>query len=252
MTLKLNTTREPAGAARAFKARSRIASRALVFALLPIALAGCKHGDVGTSVAGWSLIDPEQRHPIMVTQEPAHLNLRVAGGSQGLTPAQRAEVMHFTGAFRATDSGNSRLVISAPSGSSNEMAAMAAVEEIRDLLASTGFNESLIAVEAYSSEGNGAAPVRISYMRYVAEGPTCGLDWSENLASNRKNVGHPNFGCTNQHNVAAMVANPADLLGPRASGARYGERRDVVMDKWTRGETTASEKVEDEKARVEK
>ena len=43
--------------------------------------------DPGAHVAGWTLIDPTQRHPIMVSQQPATLNVRVARGSQGLTPA---------------------------------------------------------------------------------------------------------------------------------------------------------------------
>ncbi len=244
MTLKFFCPREPG--------HRRLLRKVVVLSLLPLMLAGCKHGDEGATVAGWSLIDPEQRHPILVSQQPAHLNLRISGGSHGLSPAQRAEVMNFTSRFRANNKSNNRLVLSAPSGSANEMAAMSAVDEVRDLLLDSGFNESAIAVEAYSSDGNASAPVRISYMSYVAEGPTCGLDWSENLASNRKNIGHPNYGCTSQHNLAAMVANPADLLGPRASGPRYGERRDVVMDKWTKGEVTASDKTEDERAKVEK
>lgn len=230
----------------------RLAGKLLCLSLLPLVLAGCKHGGEGTAVAGWSLVNPEQRHPILVTQEPAHLNLRIGSGSQGLSPSQRSEVMQFTGHYRAGDAGNSRLVISAPSGSSNEMAAMAAVDEVRDLLLNGGFNESAIAVEAYSSEGHAPAPVRISYMRFVAEGPTCGRDWSENLGVSHANTGHPNFDCAGQQNLAAMIANPADLLGPRSSSPRYGERRDQIMDKWTKGEITGAEKSDDERARVEK
>lgn len=261
MTHKTPTTREPlsrnpAGRHQAIGSTSRnghrLAGKLLCLSLLPLVLAGCKHGDEGTAVAGWSLVDPVQRHPILVSQEPAHLNLRIASGSQGLSPSQRAEVMQFTSHYRASDAGNSRLIISAPSGSSNEMAAMAAVDEVRDLLLSGGFNEAVIAVEAYSSEAHAPAPVRISYMRFVAEGPECGRDWSENLGVNHSNTGHSNFGCVGQQNLAAMVANPADLLGPRSSGPRYGERRDQIMDKWTKGAITGAEKSDDERARVEK
>ena len=225
-------------------------STALIVALASLALGGCKNENQGTQVAGWSLVDPEQRHPILVSQQPAHLNLHVAPGSQGLTPQQRAEVIEFAGKYRASDAGNSRLVVSVPSGASNEIAAMTAADDVRELLLEGGFPESAITVEA-SHEGSGAQqPLRISYMRYVAEGPECGHDWSENLASNSANVGHPNFGCANQHNLAAMVSNPADLLGPRTLGQRYSDRRDEVMENWVKGRVTGAAKSEDEKVRV--
>lgn len=224
-------------------------ARAITVAVAALALAGCKNEGQGTQVAGWALVDPEQRHPIIVSQEPANLNLHVARGSQGLTPQQRADVIDFSSRYRAGDAGNSRLVVSVPSGSANEVAAMAAAEDIRQLLFDGGFAESAVSVEAYHEEG-GSPPVRIAYMRYVAKGPDCGHDWSENLGRNYNNVGHPNFGCAGQHNLAAMVVNPADLLGPRTMGERYSDRRDTVMEAWTKGKTTGAEKSEDERVRV--
>lgn len=226
-------------------------AKLLAFGLAPLALAGCKHFDEKSQVAGWSLVDPVQRHPIIVSQQPAHLSLHIPRGSQGLSPAQRAEVYDFASRFKSSDAGNSRLVISAPSGSANEVAAMNAVEDARDLLLSSGFNEAAIAVEAYHEEGRGSPPVRISYMRYVAEGPVCGRDWSENLVGNRKNIAHPNFGCAGQQNLAAMVANPADLLGPRTMTPRESQRRDVSFDKWVKGESTGAERNQDERVSTE-
>ena len=70
-------------------------ARILVIACLPIAMAGCEHDRIGPQVAGWQLIDPEQRHPILVSQQPTVLNLHVASGSEGLTPSQRGRVMDF-------------------------------------------------------------------------------------------------------------------------------------------------------------
>lgn len=221
---------------------------ALPLALATMALAGCKHDD-GSQVAGWTLVDPTQRHPIMVSQQPAYLNMQIARGSQGLTPSQRAEVSEFASRYRAGDSGNSRLIISAPSGSSNEVAAMAAAQDARELLVGSGFSESGIAVEAYSDEANNAPPVRISYMRYVAEGPSCGHSFTA-LSSDPKNIGNPNHGCANQHNFAAMISNPADLLGPRSESSRYSERRDDVINKYAKGKITGAEKSEEERVRV--
>lgn len=224
--------------------------KVVTIALLASALAGCKHND-GTQVAGWALVDPNQRHPIMVSQQPATLSLRVPRGSAGLSTTQRADVLDFASRYRAADSGNSRLVISAPGGAANEVAAMNAVQDVREILMDSGFSESAIAVEAYHDEGGREPPIRISYMRYVAEGPVCGQDWSENLARNPKNFNYPDFGCSHQHNLAAMIANPADLLGPRTEGPRNADRRDEVFGRYVKGKTTAADKSEDEKVKVQ-
>ena len=73
-----------------------------------------------------------------------------------------------------------------------------------------------------------------------------------NLAEQRDNGNYPNFGCATQRNLAVQVANPADLLGPRTESDRPGERRDVVWDKYVKGETTGAKKSEDEKVKVAK
>jgi len=218
--------------------------------LLALGLGGCKHGEERAQVAGWTLVDPSERHPILVSQQPQTMNVHVTRGSGGLTPQQRAELLAFAGRSRASDAGNSKLIIGAPSGGANEVAAMRAVHEIRQLLSDNGIPEPAIAVEVYSREGDPQPPIRVSFLRYVAEGPQCG-DWSTNLAVDPQNLPYPNLGCTTQHNLAAMVANPADLLGPRSETDRSSERRDVVWDKYIKGDSTGAQKSEDEKVQVD-
>lgn len=225
--------------------------RPLAVAMLAaLALAGCKHGEDPTQVAGWTLINPNERHPILVSQEPVNLNIRIARGQQGLTPHQRAELLNFARKARASDAGNSRMVIAAPSGAANEVASMDAVEEIRALVSDSGFAEDMIMVEAYHEDRNGQPPIRISYLRYIAEGPQCG-NWPSNLAYEPQNLPQPNLACATQRNLAAMVANPADLLGPRTEGERSGERRDQAWDKYVKGDITTAKKAQDEKVNTD-
>lgn len=227
--------------------RARQVGTILILSALAAALAGCKHDNGGAQVAGWALVDPSQRHPIIVSRQPETLTLHTARGSTGLNPQQRAELLDFTARSRAADAGNSRLIIQAPSGSANEVAAMHAVQEIRELLSDNGFAESAIAVEAYSDGGHTAPPVRVSFMRYVAEGPDC--DAGANLARSPQNLPSPNLGCSNQRNFAAMVANPGDLLGPRTESDRASERRDTTWGKYKRGEPTGADRSAEEKLR---
>lgn len=239
---------EPAGTPLA-RRLSPLAVAAL--ALLVAGLAGCKHEEITRpQVAGWALVDPSQRHPIIVSQQPQTMEVRIPASARGLSPRQRAEVLEFADRSRASDAGNSRLVIQAPGGGANETASMYAVGEIRQILSDMGFSETSIAVEAYHAGGS-APPLRISYLRYVAEAPVCGY-WPTNLAEQPDNGNYPNFGCASQHNLAVMVANPGDLLGPRTESDRAGERRDATWGKYVKGESTGSKKSNDEKVKTTK
>lgn len=229
-----------------FRARRSLTSLVLVGAAA-LALSACKHNDYNGEVAGWTLIDPSQRHPILVSQEPETLNINVSARARGLNPSQRAQVISFSQRARASDAGNSRIVISVPTGGKNEISSMYAVQDIRKLLTDIGFRQSSISVEAsYDDHG----PVQLSYLRYIAEAPDCG-NWSHNLASDPQNVPYANFGCANQRNLAAMVANPADLLGPRTQTERYSDRRNTTLNKYIGGEVSAADKSEDERVNTE-
>jgi pilus assembly protein CpaD len=91
--------------------------------------------------------------------------------------------------------------------------------------------------------------VDVSYITYTARAETCG-DWSENLAFTADNLTPKNFGCSVQHNIAAMAANPRDLLGPGAMGPVDTNRRAIVMDHYEKGEVTQANKDADQKSVV--
>lgn len=234
-----------------FKTRD-LRSGCLVLAatISALALGGCMHGsEPGTRVAGWTLIDPAQRHPILVSQQPSVLPLQVARGTSGLSPRQRAEIVNFYAHFRAQSGGNGRVIVHAPSGSPNEVAAMHVVQEVRALLHSEGASEADINVEAYHSESDPQPPIRLSYMKYVAEAPDCGV-WTSNLASEPANLPYPNLGCATQRNFAAQIANASDLIQPRGMTSRSSERRDTIWNKYIKGDPTGSKKTDEEKVKV--
>ncbi|MBC7833213.1 MAG: CpaD family pilus assembly protein [Hyphomicrobium sp.] len=226
------------GAVRTGSVRS-LGAKLLAASFATLAMTGCKTTDDPTRVAGWTLIDSAQRHPILVSQEPTTHLIRLGRGSNGLSSSQRAQLLDFIAHFRATDAGNSRLIVAVPSGGANEVSTMYAVGEIRAMLNDQGFGQASISVEAYSAEGAGDPPIRVSYMRYVAEPPQCG-DWSTNLAYDPMNLPYPNLGCAQQRNLAVQVANPADLLGPRTETARASDRRDQVWGKYVKGAATGA------------
>jgi pilus assembly protein CpaD len=104
-------------------------------------------------------------------------------------------------------------------------------------------------IEPYPAGRDANAPIRFSYLHYVAEGPECGR-WPTNLADDRRNLPYPNFGCAQQRNLAAQIANPADLLGPRSTTPADNERRQGVLTNYERGKPTAAEKSPDERVQI--
>ena len=225
----------------------RAAARLAGCALLALAAAGCSNGtDPGGHVAGWTMIDAQQRHPIVVTEEPAHHAVRVGRGSDGLSPHQRAALASFIARYRGGDAGG-QLAIQVPSGSANEIAALRAVGDMRYIARDLGIDDTRVAVSPYRAAGQRDPAIRVSYTRYVAQAPECGA-WPTNVGDDARNLPYPNLGCATQRNLAMQVANPADLLGPRTMTPATAERRDVRWDKYNKGEATVAKRDQDERA----
>ena len=91
---------------------------------------------------------------------------------------------------------------------------------------SRGVPESRIMMSSYQAPSvDVSAPVRVSYTAMRAQTNKCGR-WPDDLMNNSENKHYANFGCSYQNNLAAQIANPADLLGPRKqSRGRRGESR---------------------------
>lgn len=227
-----------------------MSTRLAAVCVLTLALSGCRPGETpGTHVAAWSTLEATQRHPIVVSQQPARTNIRVARGANGLTPNQRAQVIDFLDRYRGGDTGNSRMTISVPTGAPNEVAALHAAADLRYLLRDYGLDDTRVSVQPYHSDRDHRPPIRISYDRFVAEAPECG-NWSANVSDDPRNLPYPNLGCATQRNFAMQVANPADLLGPRSMTPASAERRHVGWEKYVKGDSTISKKDGDEKVQV--
>lgn len=221
---------------------------ALLLAAGTAALAGCKTLDEpGAHITGAVLVDHAEKHPILVAQQPATMSLTIPAGSKGLNGSQVAQVEAFLARFRSSDAGNSKLVIAVPHGGANEPAAMRAAGQLNGLIKEAGFADNAVQVQPYGAGRGSSAPIRFSYMRYVAQAPECGV-WPGNLARDGRNLNYHNFGCAQQANLAAQIANPADLVTPRTMDASDPERRALVFDKYRQGKSPASEKGADDSA----
>jgi pilus assembly protein CpaD len=100
-----------------------------------------------------------------------------------------------------------------------------------------------IGVRPYNAHGKLAA-LRLSYPQIKAKAGPCGL-WPEDIGPSYdpihfENKQYYNYGCATQQNLAAMIANPADLVQPRAETPVYSAKRTFGVDKWRKGESPAT------------
>ncbi|MEG6508455.1 CpaD family pilus assembly protein [Methyloligella sp. 2.7D] len=197
--------------------------------------------------APFMLANPNERHPILVSNSEARLDIPVYGSSYGLTRHQESQLYSYLHEFRR--SKGTKIVIRAPSGGASEKAARRVYADVRDILRSQGFTRDMVELVPYNVSYKQSPALRLSYERYVAKGPVCG-DWSENLARDPQNMPYPNLGCATQANLAAQVANPRDLVEPRGETPRSSERRDVVWGKYVKGQVTGAERSDDERVQA--
>jgi len=178
----------------------------------------------------------DQRLPIEVKSEVALLNIATDGKGR-LSPQSRQQVAGFFSAYRGDSSGAIEIQTAA-----GGRAAAQTEGEIRDLAAAYGIPGNYIKVAGYAPEAGARTTTRLAYVRYVASVPGCkNKDWSQNLSMTWDNTPYPTFGCSIQENVAAMVANPRDLVEPQPMDAATAstERRDTIMGKYEKGDATA-------------
>jgi len=227
-------------------------ARALAFVSIAAVMAGCKTPSMQEQVTSVPN-DYRLRHPIAVREKAQSLTVFVGDGRGTLTPAQRAEVGALASNWRQEGTGG--IVIEMPVGAANERAAASASREIRAILSASGVPPHSIEIRPYHTQDPvRLGTVRVNYPRMAAETGPCGL-WPEDLGptydpvywSNRP---HWNHGCASQRNLAAQVANPADLVQPRAEGPVLASRRATAIEKYRKGEATATQYPDANKGKI--
>lgn len=220
-------------------------------AILAAALAGCTATRPVTVDAYPE--DIRQRHPISLREGPKTLELFVGANRGGLDPAQRADLVAFAYRWRQESTGG--ILIEIPWGTPNARAAVDAVAEVRSVLAASGVSAPVIATRRYRPVTPiKFATLRLSYPKVIAEAGPCGM-WPRDLGPNIEGIdpsnhSYWNFGCTQQRNLAALVDTPADLVQPRGESPAYTARRTIVLDKYRKGEPTATKNPEADKAKI--
>jgi pilus assembly protein CpaD len=187
--------------------------------------------------------DYRQRHPIVLKEAPRTLELFIGNRRGTLTATQRAEVLAFAHTWRHEATGG--ILIDVPAGTSNAASSAGAMREIQSILAGAGVPQDAVqARPSHTGDPRKLATLKLHYPKVTADAGPCGL-WPYDLGptyhpEHYENRQYYNFGCAHQRNLAAMVDNPADLVQPRAEIPSYNGRRTTVLDKYHRGESSAT------------
>lgn len=204
---------------------------ALALGLLAL-LAGCDTNGPHSVVVGAAPDDYRTNHPILIGEKDMVLDLPVAAGERGMTGSQRARLDGFLDDYDR--SAAPILTISAPAGSVNAAAASYAARDFLGRAMTLGVPRSRIAMLSYEAGASEASPpIRLAFTAVKAQTDKCGR-WPDDLTDTQDNRHYANFGCSMQNNLAAQVANPTDLLGPRRRGEIDAENRKRVIDTYQR------------------
>jgi pilus assembly protein CpaD len=231
--LRVNQTVFPVAGPAMYRAMANLARAILAINLLAAAamVAGCAELERDNNIVGSIPDDYRTRHPIVVNQAETAEDIIVSVNAQKLTHRDKLVAEAF--ADRFSRSGARSMGILIPKGSVNDTAARRIAYEIVGVLRDKGVNDNRIHIQHYNAQGYGdAAPVRLAFSDIVANvASQCG-QWQEDALEDQQNNNYANFGCATQRNLAAIVADPADLIGPRAETEIDATRRTNVIEDW--------------------
>ena len=189
--------------------RSTAATRFATMLLVSVAvtaLAGCSQdfeseNDVYVPRAG------QDRFPIEVVEMPVKMSISAQSGH--LPPEDAKLLARF--AVAAQQNRMTPVYVSYPDGSAR---ARGVSQQAVRYLMRQGVPRAAIHTASYNGKSD---VVSLAFTRKIAATKECG-DWSTNVGNTPLNEPYPNFGCTLQHNFAAMVANPEDFERLRDMG----------------------------------
>ncbi len=168
-----------------------------------LALSGCSSGFYDERVKGFTPELPEATYPIDVVK--GAVRLKLSARASGLT-AEETDAVRRLGS--AASSQSSPVFIHRPAGSLN---AEVKAAKIARILTEMGVETARIHHAARAGTGE----ILVTYRRKFAVTKSCENMWSRPSNETAANRPMPGFGCSQQHNLAAMVDNPEDFAAPR-------------------------------------
>lgn len=170
---------------------------------------------------------------VQVVAQPEEI--RLAPHPTGMSGNQARALAEFHTRWTLAEGGV--ITVAAPVGTDGPGAYRVSADA-RAFLVSQGAAPDMVQLIGYDPAGARDAPIVIGFKRYVAVTPRCG-DWPS-VTRTASNQPISNLGCAVSANMAAQVANPADLAGARPMDPADAGRRMTVLGKYRAGEVTST------------
>lgn len=174
---------------------------------------------------------------VQVVAQPDEI--RLAPHPTGLSGNQARALAEFQARWVQAEGGV--ITVAAPVGTEGPGSYRVSADA-RAFLLSQGAAPEMVQLIGYDAGGAKDAPVVVGFKRYVAITPRCG-DW-RSATRTASNQPMSNLGCAVSANIAAQVANPADLASARPMDPADAGRRMTVLGKYRAGEVTSTAKDE--------
>lgn len=219
------------------KNRLKSSSLAAGFTIAAAALAGCATALSDEPYVGWTT-SPLDAHPISVELNTEVLRVALPAENGSMRNVDIANVQGFVSDYEKR--GEGPLVLSLPTGAANTQLAIKSAADVRDIAFSRGVDYGTISMRTYDAAGMAAPPIVLAFDTYEAVAPDCNLLSRVDLSDISTNSEHEAFGCAVRTSFAAMLAEPADLLGDRELSAPNNALAVSKYGKYQRGEATSS------------
>ncbi|WP_297296320.1 CpaD family pilus assembly protein [uncultured Methylovirgula sp.] len=190
--------------------------------LLPLGalalLGGCATNVDRMRTSSIPMQDYRNRHPIVLAEAAQKLDIFPPREMRGLDRHTYEQVAQYGALYRATGQGPIQVFI--PAGGYGA-ADRSRIEWVRRALAAGGARAPLQVTNYPVVNGDLASPVRLSFVGLKSKvADPCG-QWPADLASGGglqgwDNTPYWNYGCAYQSMIAEQVADPRDLVEPRA------------------------------------
>ena len=214
-----------------------------------ILLAGCsstgKHGPVPVEYLSGTTLD---RNPIQVAKRTAYLEVKLNVLDKHLRLEEKAKIRTFVDDYIRR--GHGPLIMSLPKNHGNEELAVKAVAEAREIAWSAGVEYEEIRGSAYEAGGSNTAPIVMAFTTFDAIAPDCPQKSTIDFSDATSNNDMPTLGCSVRANMAAMIADPADLLGQRPLDDGDLARRTAQLELFRAGKETGAQRGESESGAV--
>lgn len=201
---------------------------ALFLVAAPLLLAGC----------GREMPHEWRPHDPGIQSQTVQENIVFAGKETKLTDAQQMQLKGVLQSAVGAKSSSVKIYTHDTSDNLKKSPLKERVHNIINAFIKMGVSRNGIEVVSDAVSGEDAGTIiTVETMSYVAKAPKC-HGWNYSMDRFLPPEGEVDFGCASASNLAAMVANPQDLVNGQPLGKGDAQRNDLAVQNYRTDKTT--------------